>query len=157
MFCVMKPKLMSNPVLSGQARLAGYVDGTSSNGLVKSCRDNLRAGGNLLIFPEGTRSSLGNPGPFKMGFAMIAKASTAPVQTLMIEISENYLGRGYSFLHQPTLPIQCTMRLGKRFMMDENEDPRSFGRRVEAYYQNSFQFQERGTPAGQTWDVAYHG
>jgi len=150
MFCVMKASLTGNPVLSGQARLAGYVDGTSNTNLIKSCRDSLRAGGNLLIFPEGTRSTQGKLGPFKMGFALVAKASAAPVQTLIIEVSENYLGKGYSFIHQPTLHIQCTIRLGECFVMDESEDPRIFGRRVESYYQNILQ-------PNPTQEVAYYG
>lgn len=137
MTCLMKSSLLHNAVLSGQARLAGYVDSRSSSHLIKSCRDGLLDGGNLLVFPEGTRSKQSLPGPFKMGFAIVAKASHAPVQTILIKINGNFLGKGGSFLKQPALPIRCSIRLGERFVMDENEEARSFGRKIESYYQTA--------------------
>ena len=139
MICLMKSSLVSNVVLSGQSRLAGYVVSSSAAGLIHSCRESLRGGGNLLVFPEGTRSRSVEPGPFKMGFALIAKASQAPVQTLIISVSENYLGKGWPFYKQPTLPIRCSVRLGERFELGENEGTRSFGQKIEAYYQGLLQ------------------
>jgi 1-acyl-sn-glycerol-3-phosphate acyltransferase len=136
MVCLMKPSLLRNIILSGQARLAGYVASNSGSGLIKSCLETLRQGGNLLIFPEGTRSKQMQPGPFKMGFAMIATENHSPVQTLIITLSDNYLGKGYSFLKQPALPIRCSIRLGDRFEPELNDDARSFGRKIESYYQN---------------------
>jgi len=135
MICLMKSSLRHNVVLSGQARLAGYVDSKSNSSLIKSCRDELLNGGNLLVFPEGTRSKQTLLGPFKMGFATIAKASQSPVQTIIVKVSGNCLGKTSSFLMQPALPIRCSVRLGERFVIGENEDARSFGRRVESYYQ----------------------
>lgn len=143
MFCLMKSSLVKNSVLSGQSRLAGYVDSRSSFGLIKSCRKRLRGGGNFLIFPEGTRSRQTQPCPFKMGFAVIAKASQAPVQTLIITISQNFLGKGWPFFKRPMLPFRCSIRLGERFVPGENEDARRFGQKVEAYYQRILQ---QGTP-----------
>jgi 1-acyl-sn-glycerol-3-phosphate acyltransferase len=137
MFCLMKPSLTRNAVFAGQARLAGYVATDHRISLVKACRDNLRAGGNLLVFPEGTRSRSAQLGAFKMGFAMIAKASRAPVQCLMISVADNYLGKGYPFFHVPALPVRCVVRVGERFEVGENEDVRSFGNRVEAYYRRT--------------------
>jgi 1-acyl-sn-glycerol-3-phosphate acyltransferase len=133
--CLMKSSLLRNAVLCGQARLAGYVDCKPGGRLIKSCRDALSHGGNLLIFPEGTRSKETLPGPFKMGFAMIAKASHCPVQTIIIKNSGNFLGKGSAFFRQPALPFHCSVRLGKRFEIKEDEDARSFGRGIESYYQ----------------------
>jgi len=134
MICLMNPSLTHNLVFSGQARLAGYIPGDRRITLVKSCREKLAHGGNLLIFPEGTRSPSSVVGPFKMGFAVIAKTSKAPVQCLTISVSDHYLGKKYSFFKRPSLPIRCTVRAGKRYESTECEDARDFGLCVEANY-----------------------
>jgi 1-acyl-sn-glycerol-3-phosphate acyltransferase len=52
---------------------------------VKAMRSYLAAGGNLFIFPEGTRSRTGAIGPFEKGAFTIAKLCHAPVSVLRIE------------------------------------------------------------------------
>ena len=41
-------------------------------------RDVLKAGGNVAIFPEGTRKPLGRPGPMKRGLGILALSTEAP-------------------------------------------------------------------------------
>jgi 1-acyl-sn-glycerol-3-phosphate acyltransferase len=54
--CLMKAGILTNLVLCGTARLAGYVDNRSGMRLVKQCADLLRHGESLVVFPEGTRT-----------------------------------------------------------------------------------------------------
>jgi len=131
-FCLMKANLAHNLVLCGQARLAGYVNNKSGAGLIKACVAQLRSGSNLLVFPEGTRSR-GKLGPFKMGFALLARATQAPVQTILIRCNSNFLGKGWPFFDVPPLPIVCSLRLGRRFEPSPEMDPRAFGQAVEDY------------------------
>ncbi len=52
---------------------------------IKAMRAYLAAGGNLFIFPEGTRSRTGAIGPFEKGAFTIAKLCRAPISVLRIE------------------------------------------------------------------------
>ena len=52
---------------------------------VKSMRAYLASGGNLIIFPEGTRSRSDAVGPFEKGAFTIAKLCRAPIKVLRIE------------------------------------------------------------------------
>ncbi len=132
--CLMKASLVRNVVLCGTAKLAGYVDNSSAAGLVRTCEDRLLSGGNLLIFPEGTRTHGRELGPFKMGFALMAQRTQAPVQTLLIKINSNFLGKGWPFFKQPPFPIRCSIRLGERFVPGDDLDAKHFGRRIEEYF-----------------------
>ena len=51
---------------------------------LKNMRDYLAEGGNLFIFPEGTRSRSGFLGPFDKGTFRIAKLCRAPIAVLVI-------------------------------------------------------------------------
>jgi len=51
---------------------------------VENIREYLASGGNLFIFPEGTRSRTGWLGPFNKGAFSIARYCRAPIQCLMI-------------------------------------------------------------------------
>lgn len=135
--CLMKRSLVRNIVLCGTAKLAGYVDNTSGVGLVKTCEARLKQGANLLIFPEGTRSTGGDLLPFKMGFALIAGLAQSPVQTVIIAADSHYLGKGWPLFRKPTFPARYALRLGKRFDPSPGLDAKSFGCEVERYFRRT--------------------
>jgi 1-acyl-sn-glycerol-3-phosphate acyltransferase len=136
-FCVMKASLARNIVLCGTARLAGYVNNEFGTRMIKSCSQRIQKGGNLLIFPEGTRSKGIQLRPFKMGFALLAQMTHAPVQTLIINWNTLYLGKAWPFFKQPSFPVECSIRLGERFEPDATMDAKDFGREVEEYFRRS--------------------
>ena len=63
--------------------------------MVRQAVDDLRAGGQLVMFPEGTRTTGASLNPFHGGFALIARARHAPVQTVFIDTTSPYLGKGW--------------------------------------------------------------
>ncbi len=113
--CVMKAALMRNPFLGPGARLARYICNDSARGLLRQAVSDLRQGGQLVMFPEGTRSRGGALNPFRPGFALIAKMAEAPIQAVFIDTRSPYLGKGWPLWRLPPLPIEFTVRLGKRF------------------------------------------
>jgi len=135
--CLMKGSLARNIVLSGTARLAGYIHNKSGLGLVKKCEERLKEGASLLMFPEGTRTVGGQLLPFKMGFALVAVSTRAPVQTVLITADSNYLGKGWPFFQKPAFPIRYSLRLGRRFQPEPGEDAKKFGRTVENYFRET--------------------
>ena len=54
----------------------------------------LRSGGNLLIFPEGTRSRDGRLAPFKKGAFFLAKRLAAPILVLRIDGTDHVFAPG---------------------------------------------------------------
>jgi len=132
--CLMKGSLARNIVLSGTARLAGYIHNKSSLGLVKKCEERLKEGANLLVFPEGTRTVGGKLLPFKMGFALVAILTRLPVQTIIINAEGNCLGKNWPLFRKPAFPVHYSLRLGRRFQSEPGEDAKHFGGKVEHYF-----------------------
>ena len=141
--CVTKAGVWDNPVLGGGSRLAGYIRNDSPVRTVRRAAEELKNGRQLLMFPEGTRSLCDRVGPFKGGFALIAKKSGAPVQTVFIETNSAFLGKGWPLLKKPDMPVIYRVRLGRRFHAVSNV--RRFARELEEYYRR--ELGNAGAPA----------
>jgi 1-acyl-sn-glycerol-3-phosphate acyltransferase len=113
--CVMKASLMRNPLLGPGARLARYIRNDSPRQMVHLAIDDLRAGGQLVMFPEGTRTTRVPLNAFQGGFALIARRAGVPVQTVFIDTTSPYLGKGWPLWRLPPVPIEFSVRLGRRF------------------------------------------
>ncbi len=138
--CVLKAKLLDNPLLGGGASMAGYVRNDSTAMLVRESSVALRDGAQLLIFPEGTRTVRPPVNDFKGGFALVAKKAGVPVQTVFIEASSPFLGKHWSFFDKPDFPLRYKVRLGDRF--EVKSDAKTFASNLEAYYRREMQAQE---------------
>ncbi len=132
--CVMKASLLRNPLLGAGAVLARYIPNDSAHHMVRGAVQDLREGGQLLLFPEGTRTTAeqGPLGPFQPSFAVIAKHARAPIQTLFIETDTPYSRKGWPLWRMPPLPIVLRVRLGQRF--EPRADHMALMHEMEAYY-----------------------
>jgi len=131
--CIIKAPLRANPLLGGGARLASYICNDPPLLMVRGAVSELRAGRQLLIFPEGTRTTQGPVSGFKGGFALIARNAGAPVQTVLIETNTPFLGKGWPLLRKPDFPLVYRARLGQRFEVQGATRP--FVEQLERYYQ----------------------
>ncbi len=130
--CVMKASLMRNPLLASGALLARYIPNDSVHGMVRRAVADLREGGQLLMFPEGTRTTHAPINHFAPGFALIAKHAKAPVQTVFIDTHSPYLAKGWPLWRLPPLPIEFSVRLGRRF--EPQADHEALAHEIEAYF-----------------------
>ena len=130
--CVMKGTLLNSFFLGPAARLARYVRNDTLLRLVTRAGEELRLGGQLLLFPEGTRSTAQPIGPFTEAVGAIARSASVPVQTLIIEADAEFLGKGWSFARIPALPLTYRVRLGRRF--DPPSDVRAFTVALEQHF-----------------------
>lgn len=140
--CVMKPALLHNVLLGPGARLARYVRNDSLLRLLSSAGEELRQGGQLLLFPEGTRTAGGRVGPLTDAVGALARRARVPVQAVIIETDTAFLGKGRSILARPDLPLTFRVRLGKRF--DPPDDVRAFTTELERYFTR--ELSERAAP-----------
>jgi 1-acyl-sn-glycerol-3-phosphate acyltransferase len=113
--CIMKASLMRNPLFGPGARLARYIRNDSAYGMVQCAVKDLHEGGQLLLFPEGTRTTRAPINPLHASFAIIAKRAQVPVQVVFIDTDTPFLGKHWPLLRLPALPMHFTVRLGPRF------------------------------------------
>ena len=112
--CIFKPALRRNPCLAPAAIMAGYVSGDAGIDLIHLAASQLSAGHNLLIFPEGTRTSTGLAfNPLKPGFAVIARHARVPVQVLVVRVDKEVLPRGQPWWRAPRLPAQFDIHVDR--------------------------------------------
>jgi len=130
--CILKASLMRNPLLGPGARLARYIRNDSVHGMILRAVDDLRDGGQLVLFPEGTRTTCRPLNPFHASFTLIARRAGAPIQTVFIDTDSPYLGKGWPLWRLPPLPIRFSVRLGQRFA--PTEDHMALCDEVEAYF-----------------------
>ena len=113
--CVMKKELMRNIFLGAGSRLARYIPSGQPRQMIKECVEALRAGGVVLLFPEGTRTTRFPLNPLTGSVGVIAKHARVPVQMLIIETDSPYLSKGWPLFRVASLPITYRVRLGRRF------------------------------------------
>jgi 1-acyl-sn-glycerol-3-phosphate acyltransferase len=129
--CITKASLLANPLYGGAARLAGYIRNDAPLPMIRRAAQAVREGGQLLIFPEGSRTAHPPLDAFHRSFAVMAKAAGAPVQTVLIEADSPYLTKGWPIIRRPPLPLVYRVRLGRRF--EVGSDPDAFTTMLEGY------------------------
>ncbi|MDA1118696.1 MAG: lysophospholipid acyltransferase family protein [Proteobacteria bacterium] len=137
--CVLKASLFDSVFFGAGARLAGYIGNESPIDMVRRSADELRRGRQLLLFPEGTRTTHAPLNSFRGAFSLIARQAGVPVQTVFIEADSGFLGKGWPLLRRPAMPLHYRVRLGRRF-----EPPRelhAFMLELERYFASELQAQ----------------
>lgn len=130
--CIMKADIQDNIMFGGGARLAGYIRNDPIGNMVRTSITELKQGCQLLIFPEGTRTITQPVNEFKSAFALIAHKAGVPVQTVFIEYSSAFLGKGWPLWKKPQFPLTIQVKLGERF--EVSGDIRSFVADLEKYF-----------------------
>ena len=149
--CVMKRALLGTFLLGPAARLARYVRNDSLRRLATRADEELRLGGQLLIFPEGTRSTSDPVGPFTEAVGALSRRSNVPVQAVIIETDSRFLGKGWVLTRRPEVPLAYRVRLGRRF--DPPKDVRAFTVELERYFSRELAARTEPLPVAQGRDV----
>lgn len=132
--CIMKADIVNSVFFGAGARLTGYIRNTPLRTMVQLGVADLHQGCHLLLFPEGTRTTRLPVGAMQGTTGLIAKNAGVPVQTVFIETNSGFLGKGWSLLWTPKMPITYRVRLGRRF--DPPLHTAQFVRELEQYFQS---------------------
>ncbi|NEX21743.1 1-acyl-sn-glycerol-3-phosphate acyltransferase [Thiorhodococcus mannitoliphagus] len=133
--CIMKAELMGNLFLGAGARAAGYIPNKSPRAMIKAACRELGQGGQLLLFPEGTRTVRPPINPLVPATGAIARLAKVPIQTIIIETDSPFLAKGWPLFRCPDMPLHYRVRLGKRF--DPPGDTQAMAATLEHYFANT--------------------
>lgn len=99
--CIVKASLASNPFTRGPIRAAGFICNSGGAQLVDDCTRSLKAGNNLIIFPEGTRSPLVGKAKLQRGAAHVAVKGRINITPVHIHTSMPMLPKGRAWWRVP--------------------------------------------------------
>lgn len=121
---IVKNRLFSIPVFGWMLKLSGYVPAAAHGRLADKmveCMEKmpsfLAAGGNLIVFPEGTRSRTGAVGALNLGAFKIARLCRAPIAVAVVENSDRLFTPG-RFVFNTCRTNTITVRLLARLTPD---------------------------------------
>jgi 1-acyl-sn-glycerol-3-phosphate acyltransferase len=108
--CVVKSALWRNPFTRLFVRAAGYISNDDPEALIDACVATVRAGGSLVLFPEGTRSKPGQPLRFKRGAARIAVQANSRIVPVLVACNPPTLTKGDKWYQVPERPWRLRIR-----------------------------------------------
>jgi len=110
--CIVKAALARNPFTRGPVRAAGLVCNDAGPDLIADCIASLRVGGNLIVFPEGTRTLRNRASRWQRGAANVAVRGGINVTPVRIRVSHPLLGKGERWYHVPPKRAHFVFEVG---------------------------------------------
>jgi 1-acyl-sn-glycerol-3-phosphate acyltransferase len=107
--CVVKASLANNPFTRGPVRATRYLCNDSGPGLVQDCIASVKAGNNLIIFPEGTRTPIHGPMQLQRGAANIAVRGPCNITPVTIRCEPLGLTKGTPWWKVPPRRMHFTI------------------------------------------------
>ncbi|MBK6727626.1 MAG: 1-acyl-sn-glycerol-3-phosphate acyltransferase [Xanthomonadales bacterium] len=109
--CVVKARLARNSFTRGPVRATNYICNDSGAGLIEDCIGSIRAGSNLVIFPEGTRTPLDGRTRLQRGAANVAVRGGIDVTPVLIDCSPRSLTKGLPWWRVPARRMQFSIEV----------------------------------------------
>jgi 1-acyl-sn-glycerol-3-phosphate acyltransferase len=113
--CIVKAALWNNPFTRGPVRAAGYISNAGASGdggdLVRDCIASLEQGGNLIVFPEGTRTPAGGAIRLKRGAANVAVRGARDITPVVIRCDPPTLGKGEKWWRVPPRRVRFSLEV----------------------------------------------
>ena len=112
--CVVKEQLKHNFFLRSIIKAAGYLANDDPEGFLQQGSASLTQGENLLIFPEGTRTSRQHELRLRRGAAALAVHSGHPLQVITISLNTEFLSKEKRWYHIPKTCPQYVLSVGEQ-------------------------------------------
>lgn len=118
--CIVKSALWRHPFFRFTVRGAGYIrNDLPPEDLLEICKATLAAGNNLIVFPEGTRTVLGERLKLQRGFANIATLAQANILPITIQCAPPILYKGGRWWQVPDRRPGFVMKVGEQLDIQE--------------------------------------
>lgn len=139
--CIVKPALIANPFMRIPINAMGYIYAEDPEVLVERCAAELREGGALIVFPEGTRTTPGQPIKFQRGAAAIALQAGAKILPITIDCSPTTLTKEEKWYQIPQKKFTLSLYVGDDIELSpisadagRSLDTRRITRQLENYF-----------------------
>ncbi|MFG6655803.1 lysophospholipid acyltransferase family protein [Scandinavium sp. M-37] len=120
--CMVKSALLKNPFVSGVIRSADYLINSQADSLLPACQQRLARGDTILIFPEGTRTRVGEPMTLQRGAANIAVRCASDVRIVTIHCSQRMLDKQSKWYDVPPVKPIFDVNVGERLAIADFYD-----------------------------------
>ncbi|GIU19310.1 1-acyl-sn-glycerol-3-phosphate acyltransferase [Shewanella sp. MBTL60-007] len=112
--CIVKQGLWRNPFLRGVVSCAGYIPNRGAELLLEDCKSVLERGTNLIIFPEGTRTVIGEKvNPFARGAANITLRTRSDLLPVFLKTNTVGLSKQQAWYQLPRRTIGMHIEIGE--------------------------------------------
>jgi 1-acyl-sn-glycerol-3-phosphate acyltransferase len=147
--CVVKNEIWKNPFIGGIVRAAGYIrNDIDPEIFLKESQTQLKQGENIIIFPEGTRTTPGKPMELRRGLGNLALAASTDIQALIIQCDPITLTKGEKWYRIPPKKIIFQLQAGRYFPIEnyQTDAPRSIRvralmRDIQHYYNRNLGYE----------------
>ena len=123
--CLVKSALLRNPFVSGVIRAADYLINSEADTLLAASQQRLAQGDTLLIFPEGTRTRVGEAMTLQRGAANIAVRCNSDLRVVVIHCSEHLLDKKSRWYDVPPRKPFFTVDVRERVNIHDFYDDRT--------------------------------
>jgi 1-acyl-sn-glycerol-3-phosphate acyltransferase len=149
--CVVKADLWKNPFLKGVVSNTGYINNAADpDKFMQDCKKSFNDGNNLIVFPEGTRTTPGEAMQFKRGAANIALRTKTDVTPILLFVTPTTLSKELSWYQVPKsrftfkLVVKPENSVQKYLSADVvSNSVRELTRDLLKYYNEELSFYER--------------
>ncbi len=111
--CIVKPSLVSLPLVGRPIRCCGHLPAADPQVLVAEAVRILQTGACLILFPQGTRTPPGSEMRFQRGVARIALEADAPVVPVYFHYRPLLLGKQQRWYHVPKVTPRVGVTAGE--------------------------------------------
>ena len=139
--CVVKTHLFKNVFLRGVVSNTGYISNAEPEGLIRDCESSLKAGNNLIIFPQGTRSKPEETIKFQRGAANIAIRCQAKVTSVLLKVVPTTLTKNTPWYkipatkaHFSAVIVESTPTLPEKNIEQTSKSVRQYNRALELFF-----------------------
>ncbi|USD38997.1 MULTISPECIES: 1-acyl-sn-glycerol-3-phosphate acyltransferase [Ferrimonas] len=110
--CIVKQSLLRNPFMRWVIKAAGYIANDCPDDVVRLSRQKLQQGDNIIVFPEGTRTTPGAPIKMQRGAARIVLGSRATVLPITLRCTPTTLTKGTPWYRVSPSRFVISMNVG---------------------------------------------
>lgn len=153
--CIVKHQLFNNPFTWGPVSGAGFISNRDPETMINEAVDWLRAGGTMVIFPEGTRTRPGEPLRFQRGTANIALRANCRLTPVAIRCTPTTLTKAEPWHRIPerrfTMDLHVQDDIDLAPFMEEGVSPlavRRLTHYLEEYFNEEINADERHSGTG---------